>query len=99
MRSASFLDTSVVIYAAAGARDEPRKWRIAHDLIEDAGAGISAQVLQEFYVNITKPGPGRLPDVGVRRWIERLVLFPAVDLDFALVLEGIAVAQRFRISY
>lgn len=99
MATVSFLDTNILVYAAAGAKDDHRKWRIAHNLIEEDGASISAQVLQEFYVNVTRPGLGQLPELEVRQWIERLLLFPAADLDFALVLSGIAVSKRYRIAY
>ena len=54
MRIACFLDTNVLVYAAAGKHDEPRKFRIAEQIVGSELFGISGQVLAEFYVNVLK---------------------------------------------
>jgi len=47
-----FLDTNVIVYAAAGRGVESAKRERALDLIETREFGLSAQVLQEFYVTV-----------------------------------------------
>ena len=94
---AIFLDTNVLIYAAAGHKSEPDKWAVAQNLLAFEDATISTQVLAEFYaVSQCK----RYLDVrDANFWMERLVMMPLVELDGALVLEGVAIAQRYRIHY
>lgn len=71
-----FVDTNVLIYAYdldAGAKD-----RAAAALIRDIGERrcgvISTQVLQQFYVNVTRKIPNPLPHVRERNPAERLQL-------------------------
>jgi predicted nucleic acid-binding protein len=97
MPSAIFLDTNILIYAAAGARDEPRKWRIAHELLLEPNAGLSGQVLAEFYVNATKPG--RLSPAEAATWVDKLSVLRFAEIDADIVMQGIAVSQRYRVSY
>jgi predicted nucleic acid-binding protein len=49
-----FLDTNVLVYAAAGRGTDEKKRQVALTLIEKEEFGISAQVLQEFYVTVTR---------------------------------------------
>ena len=49
-----FLDTNILVYAAAGRKTEEEKWRLALELIDSTDFGLSAQVLQEFYVTVTR---------------------------------------------
>ena len=50
----AFLDTNVLIYAVSSAASESAKKEKALELIETIDFGLSAQVLQEFYVNVTR---------------------------------------------
>jgi predicted nucleic acid-binding protein len=97
MPTASFLDTNILIYAAAGKSSEPKKWAISLDLFEEPQATISAQVLVEFYVNVLKKK--YLNEQTAARWLETLSMMPIVNISAALVLEGAAIARRFQISY
>lgn len=97
MPNVSFLDTNILIYAAAGKQSEPRKWAISHDLLADPGATISAQVLAEFYFNVLRKGYLNEHDADL--WLDRLSLMPIVSIDGALVLEGAVVSRRYQISY
>lgn len=78
MRSACFLDTNVVIYAAAGRIDEPRKHRVALDLIRSEPFGLSGQVLAEFYTNAVKKFSRALSSDELDEWIEMLSRYPVV---------------------
>lgn len=92
-----FLDTNVLIYAATGKNEYPRRWQIAHEILETGRNGLSGQVLAEFYVNATRPG--MLERELAFEWLERLVIMPVVEVDSDLVLHGVALCTKYRISY
>ena len=54
MRSACFLDTNVLIYAATAREDEPYKYAIAEGLVLAGSFGVSGQVLAEFFANVVR---------------------------------------------
>lgn len=60
----SFLDTNILVYAAAGFGPELPKRKRALDLIENENFGLSAQVLQEFYVTGGTENPGSIVSSG-----------------------------------
>jgi predicted nucleic acid-binding protein len=49
-----FLDTNVLVYAVSSAEGDAPKSRKALDLVQRTEFGLSAQVLQEFYVTVTR---------------------------------------------
>ena len=99
MRSDCFLDTNILIYAAAGRSDEPHKFRIAYDLVLSRKFGTSGQVLAEFYHNLRRKAAVPPPLAEIDAWIDRLAAHPFAPVDVALVRAGIVLSQRFRISY
>ena len=67
-----FLDTNILVYAATGGgEDEPKRKR-ALDLIEQEDFALSAQVLQEFYVTVTRKTAKTLSSDEALEWIEQL---------------------------
>ncbi|MCW8985770.1 MAG: PIN domain-containing protein [Thermoanaerobaculales bacterium] len=95
----AFLDTNVLIYAVSSAPAESAKKERALELISHADFGLSAQVLQEFYVNVTgKIALPLMPDEAVAL-LEQFRNFPVVWMDYPLIVAGIEVALRFGISY
>ncbi len=94
-----FLDTNVLIYAAAGRQDQPRKQHRAIELVARGEFGISGQVLQEFFVNVIRKPAVPLTVADALEWIERLSLQPCAPVDATLVRNGIVLAERYRISY
>lgn len=99
MSARAFLDTNILVYAAAGSNDEEAKQRRAFELIESEDFGTSAQVLQEFFVTVVKKSAHRLSVAEAMEWIEQLVAFPCQAVDHRLVQLGIERAQRYRLSY
>ncbi len=68
-----FLDTNVLLYATSSHAEEAAKRARAHELLARDDGALSVQVLQEFYVQATRPTRvGRLPhDVAaglIRAW-------------------------------
>ena len=94
-----FLDTNVLIYAVSSSPAESEKKERALDLILNADFGLSAQVLQEFYVNVTrKIAKPMTPDAAVAL-LEQLRSFPMVPTDYPLIVAGVEASLRFEISY
>lgn len=93
----SFLDTNVLVYAAA--RDDDARRQRALELIDSQNFALSAQVLQEFYVTVTRKLAVPLRAETALEWIEQLEAFPCVGIDAALVKIGAELSVRHRISY
>jgi predicted nucleic acid-binding protein len=95
----ALLDTNVLIYAASSEPAEDAKRAQAVDLIDSVSIGLSAQVLQEFYVVATRKVKRKLSSASALWWLERFIAFPCVDTDMALVHEAALGAEKYRISY
>lgn len=93
----AFVDTNVLVYAYD--RDEPAKRDVAIELLEELGESddivLSTQVLQEFFVTVTRKLARPLAPAealeALRAWAE----LPTVQVDSALVL---AAAETSRIA-
>lgn len=94
-----FLDTNILVYAAAGRGTEEGKRKCALGLIETQHFGLSAQVLQEFYVTVVRKIQIPLPVEQALEWIEQLEIFPCLAVDANLVKLAVEVSERFQISY
>lgn len=99
MNADVMLDTNVVVYAASTLPEDAAKRDRALALIDTAPLGLSAQVLQEFYVTVTRNARPPLSDAEAIDWIESLTAFPCVPTDASLVLTAAETAARHRISY
>lgn len=94
-----FLDTNILVYAAAGKGPEERKRQRSIEMIETMNWGLSAQVLQEFYVAMLRKIAAPMKPVEALEWVTRLRAFPCVAIDKDLVELGIANSVRYQISY
>jgi predicted nucleic acid-binding protein len=99
MTAKVFFDTNVLVYAALGADDHEAKRRRALALIDAEDFGTSAQVLQEFYVTVTRKAALPLSPAAALEWIEHLTTFPCLPVDHQLVRIAIELAARYRLSY
>ena len=61
--------------------------------------GISAQVLQEFFVTVVKRSAVALSPDQALQWIEQLTNFPCQQIDHRLVRIAIEQRARYQISY
>jgi predicted nucleic acid-binding protein len=95
----AFVDTNVLVYAARAGADERVKGERALELIDSFRLGISAQVLQEFYLTTTRKVRRPLTAEKALEWMEALAAFPCVAVDKALVAHGVWISQRYQISY
>ena len=99
MNVESFLDTNILVYAAASDPSEVDKRMTALALIEREAFALSAQVLQEFYVTVTRKLERPLDPDQAMEWIEQFEAFPCMPVDAALVKIAVEISERYRISY
>jgi predicted nucleic acid-binding protein len=95
----AFLDTNVLVYAVSSDPAESPKKEKALALIETTDFGLSAQVLQEFYVVVTRKIARPLPPDGAVALLEQFRILPVVWTDYPLVLAGVEASLQFGISY
>lgn len=94
-----FLDTNILVYAVASDDNEQIKRQRALEIIETKEFAISTQVLQEFYVTVTRKFAEPLTPEQALAWIEELEVFPCVTIEPSLVKIAIEVSVRYQISY
>ncbi len=99
MNADYFLDTNVLVYAAAGRTSEEAKRRRAVELISNENWGLSTQVLQEFYVSVVRKIATPMSPAKAMEWIEQFRAFPCIAIDAGLVDIAVATSVRHRISY
>jgi predicted nucleic acid-binding protein len=99
MIAETFVDTNILIYAAAGQRDAPAKHARAWEIIGPGDYGISAQVLAEFYVNAVKKPAVPLTRAEAAQWIADLQTIPVIPIDGSLVAEAVDRSSQHQISY
>jgi len=95
----SFVDTNVLVYAATCDEVNKAKRDRALELIDTENFALSAQVLQEFYVTVTRKLEVRLTPEQALQWIEQLEVFPCVSVDSNLVKAGVQTSVRYQTSY
>ena len=94
-----FLDTNVLVYAVSSAEADAPKRRKALDLVRQADFGLSAQVLQEFYVTVTRKIRKPLaPELAVAL-MEEYRVFPTVPTDYPLIVSAVEISLRYGVSY
>jgi predicted nucleic acid-binding protein len=99
MNAEVFCDTNVWVYAVSSDPAEANKKRRSLEIIQNKLAGVSAQVLQEFYVTVTRKIEKPLAPQDALKWLEVMEAFPLVPIDAAIVKVGIKNSVTHRISY
>lgn len=94
-----FLDTNVLVYTVVSDPAEAFKRDIALELVDERDFAISAQVLQEFHVTVTRKLEHPIGAAKAMEWVEQWATFPCVAIDSALVMIAMELGARFRISY
>lgn len=87
-----FVDTNVFVYLFD--RDEPEKRGIAQEFLRRQNDGlelvVSTQVLQEFYVAVTRKLAVPLPEKVAARAVRSMARFPVISTTSDMVLAAIA---------
>lgn len=97
----SFFDTNVLVYLFD--EDAPEKKARAQQLLEqEAGEGravLSTQVLQEFYVAVTRKLARPLPASDAERAVRDLAALPLIQVNAPMILAAIRRSQKLQISF
>lgn len=95
-----FVDTNVLLYALSRDPDERRKAAKANEILAGRDLGLSVQVLQEFYVQATRPSrPDRLRHDQALGLVESFLRFPVQPVTAELVLAAAQTHAQYGISY
>lgn len=95
-----FVDTNVLLYAASTDPSEARKAKAARGLLEATDLALSVQVLQELYVQATRPSRAdRLTHEQAAKLVEALLRFPVQETTPTILLAAMATSHRHRLSY
>ena len=99
MTAECLIDTNVLVYAVDTSEQNVSKREEAIRLIESLDFGLSAQVLQEFYVTVTRKLRQTLSPKTALEFLDQFQAFPIVPTDIGLVTEGIRNSVKYQISY
>jgi predicted nucleic acid-binding protein len=99
--SRSFLDTNVLLYLFDNSVPE-RKARAQEVFSEEVEAGrafLSTQVLQEFYVNVTRKLASPLPEEVAEEMARDLARLPLLRVDESMILSAIKRHRSMSFSF
>jgi|tagenome__1003787_1003787.scaffolds.fasta_scaffold20680073_2 predicted nucleic acid-binding protein len=101
MRDRIFLDTNVLVYLYDN--DAPEKQARSRSILEQGRERfrliISTQVLQEFYVTVTRKLSLALSDGEILQAMRGLQEFPAVQINVPMIFDAIKLGRRYQISF
>ncbi len=97
----AFFDTNVIVYAfdASAPAKRTTAQRLFAQCAADGTLLLSVQVLQEFYVTVTRKLERRLPEDEAVAAVESLSAFPVVATDAPMVLAALNTHRRAAISF
>ena len=100
MKPARFIDTNILLYSISSDPAELRKRDTGVALLEDDDLVLSVQVLQEFYVQATRPTRTDAVDheiaVGlIRTWLR----FKIQEMTLAVMLGALDIKAAHALSY
>jgi predicted nucleic acid-binding protein len=100
MAASRFVDTNILLYAISTAPDERAKTSIALEILGRNDLALSVQVLQEFYVQATRPGKAdRIRHDQAAALIESWLRFPVQETTVALLLAAMDAREHYRLSF
>lgn len=95
-----FVDTNILLYAISRDPAEQDKAKTANEILAGRDLALSAQVLQEFYVQATSASrPDPITHRQAVRLIESFRRFPVQDITTAIVMAALDTRERFHLSY
>jgi len=95
-----FLDTDVLLYSISPDPAEAAKREQAIALLEQDDGALSVQVLQEFYVQATRPTrPGRLPHQLAVELIDAWRRFAVQDMTLPLLDSALRIKAAHQLSF
>lgn len=95
-----FVDTNVLAYAVCTTGEDAVKFGQAQRLLRERDLALSAQVLQEFYVQATRPSrPGALTHTEAVSFAMAMRRFRVQEVSLSVVEDAFALRGRFGLSY
>jgi predicted nucleic acid-binding protein len=95
-----FVDTNILLYAVSTAPEEQRKAQAALAVLDSTDLALSVQVLQEFYVQATRPNKSeRLTHEQAVLLIESFLRFPVQEITLSIMKAALDTKERFQIAY
>jgi predicted nucleic acid-binding protein len=93
-----FLDTNILIYSVSSDSSERAKRDRARGLL-DGDCVLSVQVLQEFYVQMTRSNrPGAISHQVALELIENWRRFPIQENTMSILVDALRITERYRFS-
>jgi predicted nucleic acid-binding protein len=100
MTAMRFVDTNVLIYAISPGVEDAEKAQRALALLEERELALSVQVLQEFYVQVTRASrPNALIHREAVDFITSLLRFRVQEISVGIVQSALAIRERYGLSY
>lgn len=98
MSARVFVDTNVFVYLFD--RDAPDKQRRAREILAQEASNIvvSTQILEEFYVTVTRKLGRPLPEREAEAATRDVAAFEVVEIDVGMVLRAVGAARRGKTS-
>ncbi len=101
MSGKTFVDTNILIYAHD--KDADGKHFLARNIINDLWENkkgiLSTQVLEEFYINVTKKIPKPLKKNEAREIIQQYFTWEVVLINNEMILQASMVEEKQKISF
>jgi predicted nucleic acid-binding protein len=97
-----FLDTDVLLYAISKDASERPKAEIAIEILDSPphDLGLSVQILQEFYVQATRPTrPGALTHALAEEYLDLWQGYKVQENSVEVLRAAVSAAKRYRISF
>ncbi len=100
MIPAVFIDTNILIYAISTGPGERGKREAARELLFAEAWGSSVQVLQEFYVQVTRANrPHALSHEQALGFVQFFMRKPIQDVTAVVLARALAIRGRYGFSY
>jgi predicted nucleic acid-binding protein len=94
-----FVDTNILLYAAANDPAERAKSVVSRRILTSEDVALSAQVLQEFYWVATRPNKLAMTHEQAMIFIDAWKTFPFQPTTLSLIEDALFICNQFRISY
>jgi predicted nucleic acid-binding protein len=96
----TFIDTNILLYAVCPGSHERAKAEKARDILRRDDLALSVQVLQEFYVQSTRPTRTQpLSHADAAALITLWLRFHVVELSVRLMQTALRLKDRYQTSY
>ena len=100
MTAVRFVDTNILLYAVSALSEDSAKRSRALALLEEGDLALSVQVIQEFYVQATRPSrPTHLPPNRQYVFWRAIDSFPVQPVTEQVFRQAVSISRRFGLSY